>query len=235
MKSLQKLIALGLMIFFSINLATAQDGDKNRTPETRAQKQTERLTKKLSLNETQVTQIAAINLEYANKMAALKSDSADKEANKTAKKSLRTEQSSAIKALLTPEQVEKYNEKGDRKRGGKKGGKGKSANAERSKNMGTPQERATRQTERMTEQLSLTPAQADQIAAIHLSYAEKMATAKSASTDKEANKEAHRAMRTEQSNAIKALLTPEQLTKYNEKGKRKRGGKKGRDSDTEQQ
>jgi len=33
----------------------------------------------------------------------------------------------------------------------------------------------------------------------------------------------------------KALLTPEQLTKYNEKGNRKRGGKKGRNSEREEQ
>lgn len=228
MKSIQKLIALGLMVFLTINVVIAQRGNKNVTPEVRAQKQTERLTKHLSLTESQTTQIAAINLEFANKMTAIKGNTTDKKASKAAFKTLKTEQSTAIKAVLTPEQLTKYNEKGNRKRGGKKGkGKGeKSAKHDRGEKAGTPQERATKQTERMTKQLGLMEAQAKEITAINLSYAEKKATAKAATTDKEASRAAYKTLRAEQSEAIKAILTPEQLTKYNEKGNRKRGGKR---------
>lgn len=229
MKSIQKFIALGLMVFLSINIATAQRGNNNVTPEVRAQKQTERLTKQLSLTESQTTQVAAISLEYANKMTAAKASTTDKEASRAASKTLRTEQATAIKAVLTPEQLTMYNEKGNRKRGGKKGkGKvAKSAKQDRGEKTGTPEERATKQTERLTKQLELTEDQATKITAINLSYAEKKATAKAATTDKEASKAANKTLKAEQAEAIKAVLTPEQLTKYNEKGARKKGRKKG--------
>lgn len=82
------------------------------------------MTKKLELSNTQAAQATAIYLSYGEKMKAIKDNGTDKEASKTAIKALRAEQKTAIKAILTPEQITKYDAMKNRK-GGKRG-KGKS-------------------------------------------------------------------------------------------------------------
>ncbi len=218
MKSMQKLIALGLMVFFSINLLSAQKGDKNMTPEDRAQKRTERMTQKLALTADQAAKIGAIHLEVAREVKAIKESTTDREAGKKAVKALRTEASTAIKALLTPEQLTKYEEGEKRRRGGKMGKSGKGHG-------GTATERAAKKTEKMTEHLGLTPEQSRKIATINLSFAQKMETAKSADISKENARAAHKELRAESDKAIKAVLTTEQLAKFSERGSRRTGKK----------
>lgn len=214
---MQKVIAVGLMIFFSINLLSAQKGKNNISPEERAKKRTERMTETLSLTADQAAKIGAINLESAKEMKAIKESSKDKAAGKEAVKALREDTSTAIKALLTTEQLAKFNEMGKRRKGGKMGKGGKH-------HRGTPAERAAKRTEKMTDHLGLTPDQASKVAAINLSFAQKMETVKAADISKENARAAHKELRTEQTNAIKALLTPEQLAKFKERPRR--GGKK---------
>lgn len=257
------------MVSLSFIFVNAQHGGMSQTPEERAKQKTERLAEYLSLSESQTTQVNAINLAYANKMKSLKEKSAQTEADRIAMKNLRTESSTAIKAILTPEQLTKFNERTDRKKehghhkgkehggdSGKadykgkersdykgkttiqknnlevtkyKGKAGKSASSEAKSKM-TPQERAAKQTEKMTESLSLKPKQVKKISAINLTYAQKMEATRNASTDKEASRAAMKALKTEKSNAIKAVLKKEQLKKYMEKSDRKSHGIKGKSS-----
>jgi len=230
MKSIQKIIILGLIALLTANVATAQRGERGKTkdPVAYAQKQTERLAEKLSLTEAQVAQVSKINLAHAEKVKTAKANGTDR----SAMKSLHTEQKAAIKAVLTSEQLAKYESMKERK-GGKKGGKkgkGKRGDKAFSKD---PQAQAQRHTEHLTKKLSLTESQATQINQINLAYTEKMNAARTNAADKAAAKASMKALKAEQKTAIKAILTPEQITKYDEmkdgrgKGKHK-GGKKGK-------
>jgi len=220
MKVNSKFFALCLMVLFSINLMTAQtstDKSKCKNSGERSERQLEKMKAELGLTETQVSQLTAINTEYAAKMKAAKEAATDKEANRATCNNLRTEKTAAVKGILNTEQLAKFEtikseHKGKR---GKKGAHGKNA--------GTPEERAQKHTARLTEKLSLSEAQATRVAAINLEYAAKKKAAKDADTDREAFKN----LRTEQHTAIKAVLTAEQVTAYEDmKGDRK--GKKGK-------
>ena len=235
MNSITKIIAFSFAFLLSLNLATAQQGESKekhmKNSESRAEKQTQRMTEKLSLTDTQIKQVAAINLTFAEKMKAAKEANTEKGEGREAFKSIRNEHHAAIKTVLTPEQVAKFdtdlaNKKG-KGRHGKKGhrrGEGKSA-----------EERAAHHTERLTEKLSLSEEQTVKVAAINLDFAKKAAAIRAANEDREAGKKAIKILRTEQKAAIKTTLTPEQITQFEamkdgkrgHKGKRGKGGKKG--------
>lgn len=97
------------------------------TPAQMADKQTERLAKQVTLTDKQLDKVKAVNLEYANKLVALKGQtSEDREQNRTAHKALRAEQEAAINKVLTKEQVaelEAHKAEMKAKRGERKGGK----------------------------------------------------------------------------------------------------------------
>lgn len=76
---------------------------------------------------------------------------------------------------------------------------------------GTPEERATAETEVMVEKLSLTDAQKAEVSAINLKYAEKQSEAMSAGGDPRTMMES---IQTEKSAEINAILTDTQKTEY---------------------
>lgn len=235
MKVNPRFFVLCLMVLCSINLMTAQtrkDRDKFSNSENRSEKQLEKMTEELALTETQVNQLTVINADYATKMKTAKAASTDKETNRATFKTLRAEKTTAVKGILNSEQLAKHEamkrehkgKRGDKDRKGKKGKRGADG-----RNAGTPEEREQKQTTRLTEQLSLSEAQAAKVAVINLAYAQKMKVAKDASTEKGTNREVWKTLRTAQDTAIKAVLTPEQLTTYEAmKNTRKGKGKKGR-------
>lgn len=92
----------------------------------------------------------------------------------------------------------------------------------------TAEQRAEKKTERMTEQLSLTSAQTQQVAALNLKYAQQKENLKAKSVDKADSKAVKEQMRSEQETELKSILTPEQLEKYNTSAKQKHGGAKGK-------
>ena len=96
----------------------------------------------------------------------------------------------------------------------------------------TPEERAAKQTERLTQDLGLSPAQAEQVHALHLAQAEEKAAArangtkkgKSGKKGKGKNKAAREAFNAE----MQSILTPEQFATL-KKGKGRKGkGRKGK-------
>jgi len=246
MKSIKNLIVLSLMVFLSTSTLIAQVGEKRgkaHNPEAHAQMKTERLAKQLNLTDQQKAEVTKINLAYAEKMKAAKAGATDREAAREAMKSLRAEHKTAIKSVLTAEQVAKMDAKKEKRaerphpnakhqKGQKhqKGGKHGKGMRSQKKVERSPQARAENRTEKMTEHLGLSKEQSDQIAKINATYADKIASQRKANAkDKEAAKTAIKSLKSEQASAIKSILTPEQMTKY--EAMKKRRSRKGHTMD----
>lgn len=183
------------------------------TPEERAQHHTDRLAEKLALTETQTSEVAKINLDFAKKIKATKDAETERGANKEAVKTLKTEQKTAIKAVLNSDQLTAFEAMKDERK--EKRGRGHRSAA-------TPEERAQHHTDRLVEKLALTETQTTEVANINLDFAKKIKATKDAETERGANREAVKNLKTEQKAAIKEVLTPEQATAFEAmKGERK--------------
>lgn len=127
MKSISKFLALAAIVLFaSVTVLNAQ---KKGTPQERADKKTERLTKELNLSSEQTEQVRAIYLAYAEKAAEARANSEEKEKGKRKGKGQRGENREAMKAelktVLTEEQFAKFETMKPKKKGkGRKGKKG---------------------------------------------------------------------------------------------------------------
>ena len=98
--------------------ANAQDGDrgKERTPEQRAAKRTEWMTKELTLSADQSKKIEAIYLQHMGKMESIRAME-DKEQMKKAMVEMRRSQQAAVQEVLTPAQQDRLAElKAERKK-----------------------------------------------------------------------------------------------------------------------
>ncbi|OJJ20941.1 hypothetical protein BKI52_10200 [marine bacterium AO1-C] len=108
-----------LMILFA-NTAQAQRGNRGQlgTPEERADKATQRLTKKLGLDADQSTKVKASMLKFETARQTARSNR-DRSAVKAARETFRNE----MKGILTPEQYTKFEET-QKKRKGRRGRRG---------------------------------------------------------------------------------------------------------------
>ncbi len=221
-----KSAAFVLLTFFAVNTLSAQRGQQNLTAEQHAEKQTERMVKELSLTDTQAKQVAALNLKYAKQKESFKGAAGENTDKKAAMKQMRDEQSADLKGILNAEQLEKYETMSAKKRGGKKGGKkGNKVNYDGANNDKSPEERAEKQTARLTRELSLTDTQVARINAIHWEFEKKVEAAKNA---EEGEKIDMRSLRMNKDAAVKAVLTTEQAAKFETlgKGRGKRGARR---------
>lgn len=105
-------LVLGFTVLLAATLAMAQmDELKNSTPEERATLQTDWMKTNLTLDDKTATAVSAINLKYAQKTQALM----DSEGPRLEKLMTFRKNSEAkdmeIKALLTPEQYSRYEQK----------------------------------------------------------------------------------------------------------------------------
>jgi Spy/CpxP family protein refolding chaperone len=112
-------------------------GDREKSPEKMAERQTNRMTEGLDLTEAQAEKIMAINLMYAEKTLAAREEAKRKEELEREKvrealKPMRDAQEAELLSVLTPEQAEKFTafmkereEKGPRRGKGRKGEKGR--------------------------------------------------------------------------------------------------------------
>lgn len=136
MKSSIKFLALIALVFTFTSMANAQRGsDRERpTPEQMAERQTERMVEQLELNETQAAQIEEINLTAALKMKEARENSdGDREAMREIETVIRTEQTAALKSVLTEAQFQTYEEALTQK-GKRKKGKGRRGDSDRGRN-----------------------------------------------------------------------------------------------------
>ena len=118
--SLKNTIKFGLFTFIMmllLNVSYAQRGKRGQagTPEERAEKTAQRLTKKLGLNADQTTQVKASALKFENASQTARTNR-DRSARKAARQTFQNE----IKGILTTEQYQKY-EQMKKQRKGRKG------------------------------------------------------------------------------------------------------------------
>lgn len=78
------------------------------TPQERAELQTERMTEKLSLNESQKTQVYDLNLRYAEKMQQTYTGGGGKLQRLKQMRAISQEKDQELKKVLTPEQYALY-------------------------------------------------------------------------------------------------------------------------------
>ncbi len=100
---------------------------------------------------------------------------------------------------------------------------------------GSPEERAERQTERLTTDLSLSEAQAEKVKEVFIKYGKKMEEARknvASDEDRRAMRESMRGIYDEQHEELKTYLTTDQYEKFQEmeeerRARRQRGGQRG--------
>ncbi|MBN2165277.1 MAG: hypothetical protein JW717_03275 [Marinilabiliaceae bacterium] len=105
-----KKIILGLALAsFLLTNCYSQPGRERIDPAERAKRQTEELTKELSLNTDQSKKVGEILLESANKMKKVfESNTEDRDARREAMLKIRTEEKEKLNKVLTKEQQTKY-------------------------------------------------------------------------------------------------------------------------------
>ncbi len=117
------------MLFSVMTFAQAQDGGDRKmpTPEERAQRNTDQLTKKLKLTDDQKTKVLAIFTEQNTQMAKLREDNkGDRDAMRAANQKLMADTDVKLGAILTADQKKDYEAwKEERKANmGRRGGQG---------------------------------------------------------------------------------------------------------------
>ena len=86
-------------------------GDRNASPEERAERQTQHMVKALNLSAAQGEKIQVVNLEFGQKLQTARAEaraSGDREAMRAAMKAMRDEHQESLKKYLTIEQAEKW-------------------------------------------------------------------------------------------------------------------------------
>lgn len=83
---------------------------KDTTPEQRAKMQTEWMTTKLALNTSQIQQVSALNLQYAQKNEPIIQSNEGKLSKFKKLKALQKEKSNALSQILDAGQYKKYQE-----------------------------------------------------------------------------------------------------------------------------
>lgn len=100
-------MAIALFVAGSVQ---AQD-QTDKASKARSDMQTERMVKELGLNDEQARKVAEINVEYAKKMDALRSDREDARTEiREKQRSLHEARMAEYERVLEPEQMEKLNE-----------------------------------------------------------------------------------------------------------------------------
>lgn len=108
---MKRTILIGMIFLFTIALQGFAQQKEKRTPEERAAKQTEMMTKELGLTESQASRIKVINLEAAQRMESLRAaNETDKKKIIEQKKAINTDRLNSLKAVLNAEQIAKYEE-----------------------------------------------------------------------------------------------------------------------------
>ena len=207
----------GAVLTAPFTMAQDHEETTRKDPESFANARTQRITEELGLSSEQAERIRAIHMQQADKMREVRSME-DLEARKAAMHGTRKAKQEAIRAVLTPEQQAKAealrkakSTKGDRERM-------------------DPEAHANLRTERMTKELGLTAEQAGKVKAIHLRHMDRMREAEGVQ-DEARRKEIKKDIMRSQQDEVRAVLTAEQQTRWEElrkEHKRKHGERHGK-------
>lgn len=203
-KSISFLLFICLTI--SLNTIQAQRGGKQMTAKERAAKQTERMTEQLGLSEAQAADVAAINLKYTERAESLRTNGKDREANRAAMETMRAEQNTELKTILTPQQITKLDNMSKKTRGG---GRGKNMSySDSSSNVQRAEEKAAR----LSAELGLSDKQTARVSATLYSYEKTMQELKNTkATGESINKSDIETARDIRDAKLKRILTIDQL------------------------
>ncbi len=223
-----KKIMIATVLLASLTTVQAQENSKTRAPkdagameqrsQDRAEKQTDTMVQELGLDKGQAAKVKAINERFTSSLMEMRNSGMSEDARKERSQALRQQHNAELKAVLTPEQFEKFKAQGKERR------------AERGDQMNDPdpakmQEhaamRAEKRTSTMTEELGLSADQSSKVEAINATYAASMAKLKQAGLDEDARKEQMKQLRETRDADLKAVLTPEQHAKMLELRKAK--------------
>lgn len=232
-------LVLGLLFVTIAGFAQKPD-NRSATPEERAQRQTERMTQDLKLNDKQAAAVKEINLRYAQKMAATKNNSGGSTHtdNFNARKEIFEQKDKELQAVLTPEQFSQFKAKQTEKMN-----RMEDRMQNRDQNSLSAEERAQKQVERMQKSLNLSPEQQQKAGQIALKYAKQADALRSQSKkDRETTAGKFATLRDQREQEMRNLLTEEQKIRFDElkkqhgnhpphqhnKGNQPRGGNRAR-------
>lgn len=204
MKHVLKSATLLVMLFFMLT-AVAQPREAGITANNNFMN-IHMLTKHLDLTDDQVSAIKAIMDAQKDEIKALRTAGGDREAQLEAIRKIKQETETQILALLTPEQLAKYNELLEKKKN--RGQLTASPTATGGGLIGMLDRQLDLNDEQETAIKEILENQRNEISALRRSG--------SLNADRDAIKAEVERIRTETETAIKALLTPEQLVTYNE-------------------
>lgn len=103
--------SIALLVCFTFIALTAQAQEQERTPltsEERATKWTEWMKNELSITAEQEPEVHAINLKYAQQTESVRTQDGSRRSKFKDVKSIDNAKDEELKAILTPEQFEKY-------------------------------------------------------------------------------------------------------------------------------
>lgn len=221
-------IFLTVLLAASTTLALqAQRGKTQVTPEQRAEKQTEMMTKQLELSEKQAAEIKEINLKYAEKQQAMREESAKgREKNRTAMQQLQDERKAEINTVLNKDQQQKL-EKLQAER--PQGRPGKMDRSPRAGHDPDPDKRAEKMTQRMRDQLNLSDDQTARLKDINLDFAKKMQAQREQNKDgQQPDKTAMKKLKDDHRAALKQVLNEEQFKQWEQTTDRRKHDRKGK-------
>ncbi|MEO1259278.1 MAG: hypothetical protein AAFZ15_10805 [Bacteroidota bacterium] len=233
MKITKRILPALLLLLIAVFAMHAQRADRQFDPEKMAEKQTAHMTEKLSLDEQQVEKVKAINLKYAEQAKVQKEQAEAERATKRAERQKIQEAKKAeLKEVLTDEQfaeMEKMQAARAEKVKMRKEGRRKGQDNRKSM---SPEDRAAKMTEKMTEQLGLNKDQVTELEKVNLEFAQKrQAIIEKNKEQRAAGKESMQQLKEEQKAAMEKILTPEQMKQLEEirpeKGQHRRGRRGG--------
>ena len=179
-------------------LSTSAVFAQEKTAEEIADKKVEKLTEKIELTEEQASKIETLTIEFVTLKRKIKADETiSTEDKKTQIKNAKKASKEQFNEILTEEQLAKLKEL-----------------KEEHKKL-APQKKADKMTKHMTEELELTDTQVERVKILNLKVAEKIkAIIDDESMSKEKKKEFIKGNKADHKNAMKSILTADQLEKY---------------------
>ncbi len=201
MKRITTGLVLMMFLAFGASAQEKQDGPRGKH---KAKHHREHITKDLNLSDDQKQQLKVIKENQRTQMAELKkNENISVKELRDRKTSLAKEHKSAIEGILTPEQKTKIQE-------------------QRNKSMEKRQQMQAKRMEKMKKDLALTDAQSSKLKTMNESYKGKFESLKrNESLDRTAKKEQFQALKQQQKEELKNVLTPEQIQKFDEMKKDK--------------
>jgi len=236
---MKKLVLLSFLLLATIFVNAQRRGGN---PAANLEKRVANLATQLNLSVEQQAQLKAIFVEQQqNRKAGRDLAKAEKEALRAARKEARAATDAKIAAILTPTQLETFNSLAEEKkanrgqRGGAKGdrGRGKGKVKAEKREKATPEIRAQKRTDKLTETLGLDANQQTAVYNLVLNQvpAAKVEKGEWSQLSKE-ERQFYKENRQKEKAAFEAkmaqILTPAQLEQYQNLPKREKGKKKGK-------